>query len=62
MPIDEEDDKLLHSPQERGDALYLIKVYAREGYMKTEGATEQRFEDIWRTAFFVEDVDPTSED
>jgi hypothetical protein len=62
MPTDEKGNDLPPSTAERGDALQLIKEYARKGYAQTGVGTEEEFEELWRTAFFVEDVEPNSAD
>lgn len=46
MPTDKYGNNLPPSPQERGDALHLIKEYARKGYMQADGATEEKFEEL----------------
>jgi hypothetical protein len=62
MSADEKGSEPYRAPAGRGDALYLIKKYALAGYMETGAGTEKEFEELWRTAFYVEDVDPGSED
>jgi len=51
-------DHLPPSPAERGDALDLVKRFAYEGYMKIVSGTEEEFEELWRTAFNVANVEP----
>jgi hypothetical protein len=60
MPVDDKGNDLPPTPAERGDALYLIKKFAHDGYMKTGAGTEEEFEELWRTAFYVENVEPES--
>jgi hypothetical protein len=51
-------DHLVPSAAERGDALDLVKRFAYEGYMKIVSGTEEEFEELWRTAFNVANVEP----
>jgi hypothetical protein len=46
-------DDLKPSPGERGDALLMIKNFAHQGFVAVAGSDEG-FEDLWRTAFNVE--------
>ena len=53
MTNQEEADKqdcLQPSPGERGDALIMLKEFARQGYERMMG-TDRGFENLWRTAF-----------
>jgi hypothetical protein len=61
MPVDEKGNDLPPGPQERGDALNMIKEYARKGFMQSGAGTKEDFEELWRTAFGVESVEPSSE-
>ncbi len=61
MPVDVKGKDLPPSSAERGDALLSIKKMARDNFMRLDG-TEEEFEDLWRTAFGVEEVEPNSED
>lgn len=54
---DEENNDLGPSPAERGNALHTIKKFAYEGYMK-EAGTDEGFEQLWRTAFHIENIEP----
>jgi hypothetical protein len=53
-------DDLEPSPGERGDALSMIKKFARNGFVKALGSSDG-FEDLWRTAFNVENPLPKVE-
>ena len=45
------------SPSEHGDALRMLKVFAYEGFVSIVGGTKEEFEEMWRTAFYLENVD-----
>ena len=54
---DEENNDLGPSPAERSNALHMIKKFAYDGYMK-EAGTDEGFEQLWRTAFHIENIEP----
>ena len=56
MPIDHQGNDTPATPAERGDALYMIKMYARASYLQAEVGTEEAFEELWRTAFYADEA------
>jgi hypothetical protein len=58
MSKHEQGDDSQPAPAETGDALSLVKQFARDGYMQAGAGTEAGFEELWRTAFYVEEVAP----
>jgi hypothetical protein len=49
------EDSSQPSPGERGEALIMLREYARQGHAAT-GGTDDGFEYLWRTAFDFSDA------
>jgi len=55
MPI-EEVPELPPSSQDRGEFLQALKQLAKERYLELGVGTKEEFEELWRKAFFAEEL------
>lgn len=56
MPFFNQQQELPPSSQDRGEFLQALKQLARERYLQLEIGTNEEFEELWRKAFFADEL------
>ena len=56
MTFDEKQPELPPSSQDRGEFLQALKQLAKERYLQLEIGTKAEFEELWRKAFFADEL------